>query len=168
MKARARLLAVLLAAGAAAPASATPPSEGSVRGAFLERCGGCHGIDGKSVAALVPDLRDQVGYFLCTSEGRAYIPRLPNVAFSGVSDRRLAEIINYAVFEMGGASAPAGAKRYTAAEVGRLRRAPLTATDLTARRARVADAVIARCPAASGLRTYTMRAAQSADRGVSP
>lgn len=167
MSPHAGLLAMLLAAGPLA-AHATPPSEGSVKGAFLERCGGCHGIGGASVSVLVPDLRDQVGFFLCTAEGRAYIPRLPNVAFSGVSDQRLAEIVNYTVFDVGGSSAPAGAKRYTAAEVGRLRRDPLTATDLTARRARVAEAVIARCPAATGLRTYKTKAAQSADRGVTP
>lgn len=143
--------------GAVLALALVAPSAGaqvSAKSAFLERCGGCHGLDGKSAAVLVPDLRDQVGYFLCTAKGRAYVARLPNVAFSGVSDEALAGIINYTVFTVGGASAPAGAKAYSAAEVGRLRRQPLTATDLVAQRAAVAEAVIAACPAAVGLRIY--------------
>lgn len=148
-------VAAALTAGFGAPASA----QISAKSAFLERCGGCHGLDGRSVAALVPDLRDQVGYFLCTPAGRAYVGRLPNVAFSGVSDAELAGIINYTVFTVGGASVPPGAKAYTAAEAGRLRRRPLTATDLFAQRAVVAEAVIASCPAAAGLRVYKSKPA---------
>lgn len=148
-------VAAALAASLGAPAAA----QVSPKSAFLERCGGCHGLDGKSVAELVPDLRDQVGYFLCTPEGRAYVGRLPNVAFSGVSDAELAAIINYTIFTVGGASAPQGAKAYTAAEARRLRRRPLTATDLLAQRTVVAEAVIASCPAASGLRAYKSKAA---------
>jgi mono/diheme cytochrome c family protein len=151
--------AALVATGGLGAPAAAAGSEAWARGAFLERCGGCHGLDGKSAAALVPDLRDQVGYFLCTPEGRAYIGRLPNVAFSGVSDQQLAEMVNYTVFQIGGSSAPAKAKPYTAAEVGRLRRRPLTATDLVAQRARVAEAVIRSCPAAEGLRVYKSRTA---------
>lgn len=149
---------------AVALALIAPPAgaEVSAKSAFLERCGGCHGLDGRSAAVLVPDLRDQVGYFLCTPQGRAYVGRLPNVAFSGVSDQALAGIINYTIFTVGGTSVPAGAKAYSAAEVGRLRRQPLTATDLVAQRAVVAEAVIAACPAAVGLRIYKSRSAAQA------
>jgi mono/diheme cytochrome c family protein len=153
--------ALIAAGGLGAPATAAG-SEAWARSAFLERCGGCHGLDGKAAAAVVPDLRDQVGYFLCTPEGRAYVGRLPNVAFSAVSDQQLAEIVNYAVFKVGGSSAPPGAKPYSAAEVGRLRRNPLTATDLVAQRSRVAEAVIRSCPAAEGLRVYKSKAAVKA------
>lgn len=167
-----RLAAALaLAAGLAAAGAgrADPPSEISVKGSFLERCGGCHGIGGKSASVLVPDLRDQLGYFLCTPEGRNYVARLPNVAFSAVSDQRLAEIVNYAVFDVGGASAPKGAKPYTAAEVGRLRKDPLTVVDLTAQRRRIVEDVIARCPAAVGLRVYGSSPASAGPvEGVKP
>jgi hypothetical protein len=91
------------------------------------------------------------------------------VAFSGVSDERLAQIVNYAVFDVGGASAPAGARRYTAAEVGRLRKDPLTAVDLTAQRRRIVEDVIARCPAAVGLRVYGSAPAVAGPvKGVTP
>jgi len=163
MSAARRLPAIAVAAVVAAGLGASAAgAQISAKSAFLERCGGCHGLDGRSVAVLVPDLRDQVGYFLCTPQGRAYIGRLPNVAFSGVSDQELAGIINYTVFTVGGASAPAGAKAYTAAETGRLRRRPLTAVDLVAQRAVVAEGVIASCPAAAGLRVYKSKPAVAA------
>ncbi|WP_374574438.1 cytochrome c [Phenylobacterium sp.] len=143
-----------LAAGSAHAQTRSPKSQ------FLERCGGCHGLEGKSVSNLVPDLKDQVGYFMCTPDGRAYLGRLPNVAFSQVSDAELAEILNYVVFTVGGSSAPPHAKPYTAAEAGRLRKAPLTATDLIEQRKRIVDDVIARCDAPDSLRDYKRGAAQ--------
>lgn len=163
------LAAVLVAAGGLGAPAAAAGSEAWARSAFLERCGGCHGLDGKAAAAVVPDLRDQVGYFLCTPQGRAYVGRLPNVAFSAVSDQQLAEIVNYAVFKVGGSSAPSGAKPYTAAEIGRLRHDPLTATDLVAQRSRVAEGVIKSCPMAKGLRTYKNKAAvMAAEKEAAP
>jgi hypothetical protein len=121
---------------------------------FLEGCGGCHGLEGSSVSNLVPDLKDQVGAFLCLPEGRAYLGRLPNVAFSPSKDAQLAQILNYVVFTMGGTSAPAAAKPYTAAEVGRLRRQPLTVVDLASQRRRIVEDAIAKCGAPDALRAY--------------
>ena len=67
-------------------------------------------------------LRDRVGYFMCTPEGRDYLIRLPNVAYSAITDNQeLADMMNFVVFGLGGASAPKGAKPFTAAEVARLR-----------------------------------------------
>ena len=75
---------------------------------YILACAGCHGIQGLSNPDLVPSLQGLVGYFLELPEGRAYLSRLPNVAFSTLSDERLAAVLNYMVFEIGGASAPAG------------------------------------------------------------
>jgi cytochrome c553 len=134
-------------------------------GSYLEGCGGCHGLRGRSVQLLVPQLHDQVGYLLCTQEGRDYAIRLPNVAFSRLSDGDLANVMNYVMFQIGGASAPANAKPYTAQEVGHLRRDPLTVTDLKARRRHVVEGILARCGNAAGLLDY-QRAAE--DRGQVP
>ena len=57
--------------------------------------------------ADIPVLRDRVGYFMCTKEGRDYLIRLPNVAYSAIDDNQeLAEMMNFVVFGLGGASAP--------------------------------------------------------------
>ncbi len=94
-----------------------------------------------------------MGRFLCSKAGREYIVRLPNVAFAAVDDRTLAELLNFMVFRLGGASTPPGARPYTASEVGRLRREPLKNQSLEKLRGAVlADAAIA---CSSGTRQQT-------------
>jgi len=107
------------AARAQAPEHLTP------RSAYLARCGGCHGIDGRAFAATVPDLKGKAGYFLCDPAGRDYIARLPNIVFSRLTDAELADLLNYVAFDLGGESAPKGARPYSAAEAARARREPL-------------------------------------------
>lgn len=92
---------------------------------YLEGCGGCHGILGSSSEKDIPELRGEVGWFLCTPAGREYIIRLPNVAFAAADDQALADMMNFVVFSLGGSSTPVGAAPYTAGEVGVLRRQPL-------------------------------------------
>ena len=95
------------------------------RGNYLLSCGGCHGLNGASNSRLVPDLKDQVGYFLNLPQGRSYVVRLPNVAFSMTSDEALTGLLNYVVFTLGGASVPTGTKPYTLREVSQLRPRPV-------------------------------------------
>jgi mono/diheme cytochrome c family protein len=114
---------------------------------YLQSCGGCHGIQGRSAAGLVPQLRDRVGWFLCTPEGRDYIVQLPDVAFAGVSDQELADVLNFMMFDLGGASTPKGAKPYSAAEVKQLRENSPLRTGVHARRQAVVDALVKSCGA---------------------
>jgi hypothetical protein len=114
------------------------PAESS----YLEGCGGCQGIDGGSSEKHVPELRGVVGKFLCTSAGREYLIRLPNVAFANADDRLLAALMNYVVFDLGGDSAPEGAAPYSVAEVAALRRRPLKNQPLPQIRAQIlADSI---------------------------
>ena len=122
--------------------------------AYLLGCGGCHGIDGVSNSRIVPDLKDQVGWFLNLPEGRRYLARLPNVAFSTNTDRELAALLNYAVFTLGGSSVPNGAKPYTAREVGELRKQPLTETALFQYRSKMVETLVADYRATPSLRRY--------------
>src|SRR5271167_3320813 len=124
------------------------------RGDYLLNCGGCHGFRGVSNAKLVPSLKDLVGYYLRTPEGRAYLPRLPNVAFSTLSDQKLAAVLNYVVFEIGGTSAPAGAKPYGAGEVGRWRKQPLDEVVLSQYRLQLVESLISQHGAPAELRVY--------------
>ncbi len=127
------------------------------RGDYILNCGGCHGFQGVSNARLVPNLKDVVGYYLHTPEGRAYLPRLPNVAFSTLSDAKLAGVLNYLVFELGGASAPARAEPYTAAEVGQWRRQPLTEVNLSEYRRQLVETLITEYRAPAAMRVYGER-----------
>jgi mono/diheme cytochrome c family protein len=136
-----------------------PPgaSYAASRGDYILNCGGCHGFLGVSNARLVPNLKDVVGYYLHTPEGRAYLPRLPNVAFSTLSDAKLAGVLNYLVFELGGASAPARAEPYTAAEVGQWRRQPLTEVNLSEYRRQLVETLITEYRAPAAMRVYGER-----------
>lgn len=158
---RAALVGALLLAGAlpvhAAAAGAPSSAAGRLpapQSNYLLGCGGCHGVAGVSNSRLVPDLADQVGYFLNDRAGREYLVRVPNVAFYPVPDQALADVLNYMVFRLGGSSVPAGAKPYTRAEVARLRRQPLSETSLEAYRAALIDTLSTTFPAPAGLRTY--------------
>ncbi|MGO9949414.1 MAG: c-type cytochrome [Steroidobacteraceae bacterium] len=126
----------------------------AAQGDYLLNCGGCHGFHGVSNAKLVPSLKDLVGYYLRTPEGRAYLPRLPNVAFSTLSDQKLAAVLNYVVFEIGGNSAPVGAKPYDAVEVGRWRKQPLNEVVLSQYRLQLVENLISQHQAPAELRVY--------------
>jgi mono/diheme cytochrome c family protein len=119
---------------------------------YLERCGGCHGIQGVSAPELVPTLRGQAGHFLCTREGREYLVRLPSVASTPVDDEALAALVNFVAFDLG--AGDARYPRFTAAEVRALRKRPLTDETLTAHRRDVVEKVTRECGAPPGLRTY--------------
>lgn len=142
------LAAAAMGAEHAAPA---PPRDHPVwwttaRSDYIEHCGGCHGLAGTSAPAKVPVLRDRVGYFMCTPEGRDYLVRLPNVAHAPLTDQQeMADLLNYVVFGLGGDSAPQGATPFAAEEVGKLRQNPLSDASLVQKRARLVAAMIRTC-----------------------
>jgi hypothetical protein len=130
-----------------------------VQATYLERCGGCHGIQGQSAPGEVPTLRGQVGYFLCTPEARAYLIRLPSVAGSALTDQEVADLMNFVVFDLGGALKPMGAEatyeKFTEGEVQALRARPLKDVALASYRAGLVEQLIARCSAPLSLRQYS-------------
>ena len=122
---------------------------------YLERCGGCHGIQGHSAPRDVPRLKGQVGFFLCTPEARAYLVRLPSVASSPLTDDELAALMNFVVFDLGGEPANRAVSRpYTAQEVGTLRKQPLNEVSLATYREGVVTRLVEQCGAPSSLREY--------------
>ena len=148
-------------AQAARPQSSPPPlvwtdalsDPDQARTDYVEHCAGCHGVQGKSAPAELPELRDRVGWFMCTPETRAYLLQLPNVAHSRILDNQeLADMMNFVVFGLGGSSAPAGARPFTADEVGKERKLPLESVSLKAERARHVKAAIRKCRAPVSLR----------------
>jgi len=152
-------VAVLVAAAGAtaigSPTVAPITSLSEVQSTYLERCGGCHGIQGWSAPSEVPSLRGQVGYFLCMPEARAYLIRLPSVATAPLSDRDLADLMNFVVFDLGAASTPSDSRKFTPSEVRALRNRPLKEVALTSYRAGLVEQLISRCGAPASLRQYS-------------
>ncbi|MCH4089871.1 c-type cytochrome [Acetobacter sp.] len=113
---------------------------------YLSHCGGCHGIEGVSGSSFVPTLRNAVGGFACTEEGRAYLIRVPGVSMSLIrDDQTLADVMNFVMFRLAGTSLPAGFRPYTAAEIHQWRREPLSVPDFMAQRGQTLGRSLAAC-----------------------
>ena len=123
------------------------------RSDYIESCGGCHGVNGSTAPAEVPELRGRAGYFMCTPETRAYLLRLPNVAHSRIADnQRLAELMNYVVFVLGEGTVRAGSEPFTGEEVAHERKLALSSVNLTQERSRMIDIVMRECQAPESLK----------------
>lgn len=148
------LTAVLIAA---APASAEPPQLSKYQTQYLLKCGGCHGVAGRSPPGSVPVLKGVAGAFLCTEASRTYVGRLPNVALAQLSDEDLAGVLNYVAFDLGGA--PTNAKPFTGAELAVARRSPLGQGSIIKFRKQVVDDLVRQCGAPKTLQAYPARQA---------
>jgi hypothetical protein len=117
----ARLLGVLGLALSVAPSTAADPHVD-----YLLECQGCHLGDGSSTPGSVPALADSVGRFLSVEGGREYLVRVPGVSQSSLDDARLAAVLNWILVEFDPAAVPADFVPFSAEEVARVRRPPLT------------------------------------------
>lgn len=94
---------------------------------YILKCQGCHRPDGSGDAASNPPLTGKVARFLAVPGGRDYLGRVPGVATTDLNDKRLADLLNWTLYRFDRAHVPADFKPYDAAEIGRLRKAPLRA-----------------------------------------
>ena len=105
---------------AAAPALADPQTD------YMLHCRGCHGPDGAGAAGAAPSFRGQVAKFLWVPGGREYLIRVPGTAQSELSDARTAALLNWMLHEFSAQEIPGDFVPYSAEEVTRHRRPPLT------------------------------------------
>lgn len=113
--------ALLLYVGSVA---AGPVNEARAHSNYQLYCQGCHTPDGTGYKS-VPRLKGRVGNYLRIPAGRAYLARVPGAATSILSNKDLAEVLNWIILTFGGDSTPRHFKHYTAQEVGKLRARPL-------------------------------------------
>ena len=88
-------------------------------------CQGCHRPDGTGSAETTPALLGTTAKFLRVPEGREYLSRVPGVATSALSDRDLAEELNWMLWRFDKDNMPRDFKPYTSEEVKELRSRPL-------------------------------------------
>ena len=93
---------------------------------YTLNCQGCHRADGAGTPGSVPPLAGSVARFLAVPGGLEYLVRVPGVSQAGLDDAALADVLNWMVERFDREHVPAGFARYTAAEVGPLRKQPLT------------------------------------------
>lgn len=125
------------------------------RADYVEHCAGCHGVQGISAPARLPELRGRVGYMMCTPATRAYLLRLPNIAKSRLSDnQQLADMLNFMIFGIGGQSVLPGTRPFTASEVEYERKFALTSASLVTERKRHVETAIRECGAPATFRNF--------------
>ncbi|CAL94873.1 cytochrome c4 [Azoarcus olearius] len=122
-------------------AAAGSDDAGKARYQFILNCAGCHQADGSGArSGGVPTLRGQMGHFLKTPEGRAFLVQVPGTSNSALSNADIARMLNWMAAAFSAATLPPDFQPYTEAEVSALRANKLT--DVSgARRAIVARLV---------------------------
>lgn len=88
---------------------------------YLLHCSGCHMPDGSGLSHVVPTLHDVPGRMLAKPEGRSYIVRVPGAAQAPISDRKLAQVLNWILTEFSSTTLPDDFQPLTAEEVARSR-----------------------------------------------
>ena len=96
-------------------------------------CQGCHRADGSGLPGSVPSMKNFVSNFLLVSGGRDFLIRVPGSANSSLSDKDLAELLNWMLTELSTQALPEHFEWYTEAEVKRVRASVLV--DVVAYRA---------------------------------
>lgn len=133
------VLAALTGIGAAAGLHAMPDAMPGVENAararqnWILQCQGCHRPDASGSAETTPPMAGFVARFLSVPGGRDYLARVPGVATAAISDRDLAELLNWTLYRYDPGNLPADFLPYSTEEVGRLRRTPLRTEALAAR-----------------------------------
>lgn len=87
-------------------------------------CRGCHSPEGDGRNS-VPVMKNFVGHFLRSQEGRDYLVQVPGSANAALDDEQLAQVLNWIIINIGGDSTPKNFKPYSTEEVGELRKSPL-------------------------------------------
>ena len=112
---------------------------------YMLNCQGCHRADGAETRGSVPALAGSVARFLHVPGGREFLLQVPGVSQAALDDGELAVLMNWLLAHFDAAHVPPDFQAYTAEEVGRLRRKPLT--DVEDVRARL----LAAMPQATGV-----------------
>ena len=113
---------VILACASDVALAGNKPYSNQGRIDFILHCSGCHAQDGRGLEDKgIPALKDQVGYFLRTEGGRAYLMQIPGLLSAGMTDARAADVTNYILARFAGASLPENFVPYTENEAKRYR-----------------------------------------------
>jgi cytochrome c553 len=135
--------AVLIASANAEAGSWQTLSDGAATRAeyhWTMNCQGCHGANAEGSPGGAPPLPGHIGRFLTTGAGRAFLGRVPGVAFVALSDEDVADLLNWLVHRFDSTHVPKGFVPYSADEIRILRRSPVISDVYALRRAALSGA----------------------------
>ena len=119
---------------------------------YMLHCQGCHLPDATGTPGKVPGMKDFVGNFLHSPEGRAYVIRVPGVATAQLTDSDVAELMNWLLTTYSAEQLPESFEPFTGEEVAGLRKDP--DGDPAASRQRILDSMAATLTPESGNRAH--------------
>ncbi len=93
---------------------------------YMLHCQGCHLPGGVGHPGIVPSMRNQVGLFLRSQDGRAFLVQVPGVAQSSLGDAELAELMNWMLPEFDPVNVAPDFEKFTPAEIRQYRSTPMT------------------------------------------
>jgi len=88
---------------------------------YMIHCQGCHLPDAIGFSGKVPRMKNFVGYFLHSKEGREFVIRVPGVATASLPDDELAELMNWLLLTHSAEQLPDTFEPFSVEEVGALR-----------------------------------------------
>jgi hypothetical protein len=139
-------IAFLVLAIGLAPSAYADDHRASVN--YMIHCQGCHLPDAVGFADQVPGMKDFVGYFAHSPEGRDFLIRVPGVATASLPDEQLSELMNWLLLTYSADQLPNNFAPYSRSEVAILR------TDLEANpektRKRILEEIAQKVPALAG------------------
>jgi len=106
---------------------------------YIMLCQGCHLPDASGVPDKVPSIKDFAGHFLRVEGGREFLIQVPGSANSALDDVELTELLNWMLLEFSAQELPENYQPLTVAEVGVLRKDPLT--EVVHSRQKLVDAI---------------------------
>ena len=120
------LLLACLGFGAETGVAATAPADRPL--IYKLHCEGCHKPDGSGHIGFVPTFVDSIGAFVHVKEGRDFIIKVPGVSQSELSNRDIAELMNWLRVAYDPDGLPDDFVPYSEAEVEHLRNQPISDT----------------------------------------
>ncbi len=137
-----RCVAIVLAMGLLSVAYA---DDHRARTNYMIHCQGCHLPEAVGFVGKVPRMKDFVGYFLHSQEGREFVIRVPGVATSSLPDDELTEMMNWLLLSFSAEQLPRPFIPFSTEEVAALR--PMLEADPEKTRMRILRQIAAELPA---------------------
>jgi hypothetical protein len=101
---------------------------------YMLHCQGCHLPATEGMEGKVPPMKEFVGWFLHSEEGREFLIRVPGVSQSALDDAELAELMNWILLTHSRGQLPEDFRPFSADEVGQLRGNPEPEPQVTRQR----------------------------------
>lgn len=90
---------------------------GETRTQYVLMCMGCHLEDGSGAPGKVPSMRESLAPLAALPEGRKYLVQVPGVAQSSLSNRELAQLLNWMMSNLSEPPPPRTFVEFTESEV---------------------------------------------------